>query len=93
MTMFKPKLEEYRRMYKRKGFHDAVLEAEHNPGIDPPAPPEEVSSEEEDLNENSSAPKKRRSWLNSSSLALSRSLFTNREYFFGANFIIYLDLK
>lgn len=80
--MFQPKIEEYRRMYKRKGFHDAVDEAEHNPDMVPP-PPKESSSEEENVNEAvSSAPKiKRRRFK--SGLALLRSLFNNREYFFG----------
>jgi len=87
--MFKPKIEEYRRLYKRKGFHDAVDEAECNPAVQPP-PPKEISSseDEEEVNEHGSAAPKIKRWKHtSSSLALSRSLFTNREYFFGVAFL------
>jgi len=92
--MFKPKIEEYKRMYKRKGFHVAVDEAEHNPGMVPP-PPKEISSseDEEDLNENGSSAQIKRFRLKSG-LALPRSLFNNREYFFGGVYLkSYHDLN
>jgi hypothetical protein len=84
MTMFKPKLEEYRLLYKRKGFHDAVDEAEHNPDMQPPPPKEISSSEEEDEKGDVTTARKIKRQRFKSGLALPRSLFSNREYFFGA---------
>jgi hypothetical protein len=93
--MFKPKLEEYRLLYKRKGFHEAVDEAELNPAMQPPPPKEISSSEEEDEKGAETSARKIKRQRFKSGLALPRSLFSNREYFFGAasEKYIYRSLK
>lgn len=83
VTPFKPNIEEYKSKYQRKGFHEAVNEAEHHPGVVPPEP-EEYSSESDETDEDGSEPKpkrKRRPFKDGK--ALRRCLYTDREYFFG----------